>query len=152
MTESAAQPSRPRFVETSLFRKLEVAFWIVFIALPIFTGWLAYHWLPNESYDEKEHELLLGREVGDPQEHVVRPEMWRDKKTGEVFMPAHFSEHRAAEAKRLAATDFAYGLIGCIFYAWARSQKKNEPFFEAFGKAVALNLVIAIYTFFSIGS
>lgn len=150
MNEPSQQSSKTAFAETSMFRKIEVGFWIVFVALPIFTGLLAYRWLPNESFDEKRHELLSGREVGDRwQEHGVRPEMWRDMKTREVFMPVQFAKHRAAEAKRIAATWFAYGLVGCFFYAWTRIQQKKERFYKAFRRAVALNLAIAIYMFFS---
>ena len=44
---------------------------------------------------------------------------------------------------------FGYGLVGCLFFAWVGALKGQGRFFEAFGKAVALNLVIAGYMFLS---
>ncbi len=45
------------------FGHIERTFWTVFIILPIFTGLLAYDWLPNEAFNEKRHELLSSHEV-----------------------------------------------------------------------------------------
>ena len=36
------------------FRRVEQIFWVLFIILPIFTGLLAYDWLPNEAFQRKE--------------------------------------------------------------------------------------------------
>jgi len=132
-------------------RRLEILFWIAFVVVPLLTGILAYRWLPNESFDERKHELLLGDQVGDRwQEHGVRARMWKSKKTGEVFTPASFDEHRAAEAIRLPVTWFTYGLLGCVVYAWrsSRSQGQGGTFFHRFGTAVALNLVAAVFAYF----
>ena len=40
------------------FPKLEVVFWLTYLLLPAFTGWLDYQSLPNEHYDPQQHELL----------------------------------------------------------------------------------------------
>jgi len=138
------------FIDSSFCQNLRVAFWVVYIVLPIFTGWLAYDWLPNESFDEKRHDLLAAHEVGDRWgDYGERPDIWRHKSTGDIYTPASFAVHRNSEARRLAATWFVYGLIGCFFFAYIRVAKKQSSFFEAFGKAVLLNLAVAIYTFIS---
>jgi hypothetical protein len=143
--ESGPQPVDAFWV-SDLFRRVQTVFWIAFIALPIFTGWLAYDWLPNESYDAGKHELLESHE----EEHGGRigdvADLWRDKRTGEVFARGDFEEHRRREARRMAAVCFAYGLIGCFFYALVRSAQKRSSFYEAFGIAVLVNVAVAVLT------
>lgn len=151
MADTTNSYTKMPLVGTALFRRLQVGFWTLFIALPILTGLLAYRWLPNESFDEKRHELVAGHEVGDRfQDHGISADIWKDKKTGEIFTPARFAEHRKMEARRMAVTWFGYGLVGCLFFAWVGALKGQGRFFVAFGKAVALNLVIAGYMFLSI--
>src|SRR3974390_687836 len=95
-----------------LIDRLNVAFWIVYIALPFFTGILAYHWLPNESYDERHHDLVLNREVPDENDNPVDvPAMWADKQTGTVYTYEQFQGNRHLEAIRGAFVWFAYGLL-----------------------------------------
>jgi len=140
------------FGVTPAFQKLQVMFWSIYLILPMFTGWLAYDWLPNESYDEKRHTVLVAHEVtnklGD--DHEI-PDMWMDKTTGRIYTPRDFSEHKWSEAKRLATVWFVYGLIGCFFFAYARTVKKQAGFHEAFGKAVLVNLAFAVGTLILIG-
>ena len=148
MTERSPPPN-PRILHPWM-KRLVVAYWASYILVPIFTGLLAYSWLPNESYNPKRHELLQGIEVGTRYEdHGVKPEMWRDRATGKVFAPELFSEHRQRESRRLAATWFAYGLIACLVYAWQTWFKSGEQFFSAFGRSVAVNLLVAGYIFWS---
>jgi hypothetical protein len=112
---------------------------------------LAYDWLPDEAFDEERHEVVAGHWAGDG--FHVRAEIWKNKRTGETFTIAHFAEHRKAEVRRMATRDFAYGLIGCFFFAWMAALKKQGGVFAAFGKAVALNLAFAVilwYTFLTL--
>src|SRR5271166_5352798 len=68
-------------------KKARKVFWWVFFLLPFFTGILHYHFLPNEYYDEKRHELLESHEKCQdvPYRCADIADLWRDKKTGEVF-------------------------------------------------------------------
>ena len=106
------------------FRHLERTFWTVFIILPIFTGLLAYDWLPNEAFNEKRHELLSShevcRDVGEAEECGDMADVGRDRVTGQVYTRQQFSEHRRAERWRVLYVDFGHGLIGCLFFGYAR--------------------------------
>lgn len=128
-------------------RKLIWIFWAVYVATPITTGLLEYHWLPNESYDSTKHELLESHtvEVGpEGLESAEAPDRWQDDETGEVFTPEQFQEHRSHEAKRLSATSFLYGLIGCLFYSCVRAWQGSSSFKESLGKALLVNVVVAM--------
>lgn len=106
----------------SKFEKINIAFWIIYILIPIFTGWMVYQTLPNE-YNEERHELLESHleECGsEGMQSCDVPDKWRDKITGEIYIPSQFSSHHRAEAKRIAIIAFVYGLIGCLFYAYGR--------------------------------
>jgi hypothetical protein len=128
------------------FRWVERCFWTVFLLLPFFTGLLGYDWLPNESYNPKRHLLLASEDVDDgygpPRE---RPLRWQDKRTNQVYTRHDFAEHRWAEAQRIAATSFFYGLLGCAFFAWVHSVREKRSFYELFGKAMLFNLAIAAF-------
>ena len=39
-------------VESKDWIRLGAAFWTAYILVPLLTGLLSYHWLPDESYDE----------------------------------------------------------------------------------------------------
>jgi hypothetical protein len=142
--ESAALVAIP------LFRWAERAFWTAFLLLPFFTGLLQYDYLPNEYYDEDEHELMDSYDVEDDNgcSHEVYLE-WRDKRTNEVYTREQFTSHRRSEGRRLLATMFFYGLIGCTFFAWTESSRGKGSFYELFGKAIAFNLVVAVLFQFS---
>ena len=132
-------------------RGMRTAFWWLFFLVPLFTGILQYHWLPNESYDADRYELLSSHEVC--RDEVTCGEMadvWRDKKTGKIFSRADFSIHRHEEAIRMPATWFAYGLIGCFAFGYFRRQKSEHAFFTYFGMAACVNLLVAIFTYLSI--
>lgn len=117
----------------------------------MFTGWLTYHRLPNETFDDDEHELLdfYEREDAHGNTHEV-PAVWKHKQTGEVYSTANFSYHRSHEAQRMTASIFAYGLLGCLFFAWMRNLRRKDSFYEAFGKATLVNLAVAICVFLNI--
>jgi hypothetical protein len=136
------------FVDSPLFQKLQIVFWVVYIALPIFTGWFAYDWLPNESFDEQRHVLLEAHEVSNRwTDYGEIPDMWRDIATGITYTPSTFAKHRNSEAKRIAVTWFAYGILGCFFFAYVCTAEKRYSFYEAFGKAALVNLALATYAF-----
>jgi hypothetical protein len=69
LSRAASKPSFGGFIITLLF--------------PIFTGILAYDWLPNEYYDARRHELLASHWDCDGNGHCGDiNDAWMDKKTG----------------------------------------------------------------------
>jgi hypothetical protein len=84
--------------------------------IPFFTGILNYQFLSNEYYDEKRHDLLESHERCQdvPYRCADIADLWRDKKTGEIFSRDDFAAHTRDEATRIAIVSFAYGLIGCF--------------------------------------
>jgi len=137
------------FWASSTFSRLQVGFWISFLVLPIFTGLLSYHWLPNEYYDQRKHELLESHveERGGRTGEVH--DLWRDKQTGKLFSPADFTIHRQNESWRMAAVWFGYGLVGCFFFAFSRWIRNVGSFYRSFGMATLVNLAVAAYTWVS---
>lgn len=104
----------------SKFEKINTTFWIIYILIPIFTGWTNYQYLPNE-YNEQRHEILEFHSVECGPEGMQNcdvPDKWRDKITGETYTSSQFSTYRRDEAARIAIITFAYGLIGCLFFAY----------------------------------
>jgi hypothetical protein len=127
--------------------RLTVAFWIGYIALPFLTGILAYHWLPNESYDASYHDLILNREVQDRNgDSVDAPAMWADKRTGVVYTYGQFRGHRHSEAIRCALVWFGYGLIGCVVATYSN---RSRGLWKAFRLALVVDGAIAGYIFIS---
>ena len=45
---------------------LEGGFWLAFLVMPIFMGWLAYDCLPNESFNAKKHIALDSEFIDGP--------------------------------------------------------------------------------------
>lgn len=104
----------------SKLEKIKAAFWVIYILIPIFTGWMTYQYLPNE-YDERKHELLESHHVEcgtEGMQSCVVPDKWRNKISGKIYTSSQFASHRRAEAERIAIITFAYGLIGCLFAAY----------------------------------
>lgn len=137
-------------MKESMFKKLEPVFWLAYLLLPIFTGWLAYQYLPNEYYDKKRHELLESHfeECGTQGlESCEIPDKWRDDETGKIFTAGQFTEHQHSEARRIGIATFAYGLIGCLFFAYGRVIQGGEKFLTGFKKAVFANLVFALFMY-----
>jgi hypothetical protein len=129
------------------FKKLEPVVWILYVLLPIFTGWFAYQRLPNE-YDEQRHELLRSHSEECGPEGLRScevPDEWRDKTTRRIYTASQFTGHRRAEARRIGVTAFAYGLIGCVLFAYGRVVRKRDTFFAGFGKAVVVNLILSLF-------
>lgn len=128
------------------FRRVQQIFWILFAILPIFTGWLAYDWLPNEAFNERKHEMLSSHEVchdvGEVEKCGDMVDVWRDKETGRIYKRQEFATHRQAERWRMLYADFSYGLIGCLFFSFGRWREDRNSFFSAFGKAVCVNIAI----------
>lgn len=133
----------------STFKKIEVVFWIVYILMPIFSGWMVYRPLPNE-YDEKKHELLDSHHdecgLGGLQSCEV-PDKWRDEETGKIYVLEQFTEHHRSEGRRIAITTFAYGLVGCTFFAFTRRRRTGQPFTKAFQKALMVNIIGSLFMY-----
>ena len=143
-------PPQDPLLDESAFRRVQTVFWVLYLILPIFTGWLAYKWLPDEAFDEKDHLAISTYEIesrdGGTTEVVA---VWQNKKSGKTFSTNPFPEHRESEAKRLAMVWLGYGLIGCLFFAWSGVVQRRHHFYDSFGKAVLVNLVVAGYTWYS---
>ncbi len=135
---------------TEVYGKAKSLFWLIYIGLPLFSGFLSYNWLPQE-YDERQHILIESHSVDcgmNGMNSCEVPDVWRDKDSGQVYNASQFSEHRRYESIRISILSFLYGLIGCLFFAWDASRSKNMTFIGAFKNAlffdVALSIVILI--------
>jgi len=75
-------------------KRVRTAFWCLFFLILLFTGILQYQFQPNESYDERRHELVASHWACENTSGVGRcadiPDVWRDKKTNETFTPVDF--------------------------------------------------------------
>jgi hypothetical protein len=133
------------------FRHIELTFWVLFILIPIFTGLLAYDWQPNEAYNKNEQEILSShevcRDVGEAEDCGQMVDVWRDKQTGRIYTRQQFAAHRYAERWRMLYADFCYGLIGCLFFGYARWRTQTNGFYEAVGKAALVNLAVVAVMF-----
>ena len=87
------------------------------------------------------------RDVGELVECRQMPDVWRDKQTGEIYTRQQFAAHRHAERWRMLCADFGYGLIGCVFFGYARWRIQASRFYEAFGKAALVNLAVVAVMF-----
>jgi hypothetical protein len=132
--------------------KAEIVAWLVYILVGVvclLTGVLGYNYLPDQRYDEGKHELLESH-LDSPDEGPRSgqayeiPDKWQNVETGKVFTPDQFAAHSRSEARRLGIAIFAYGLIGCLLYGYIRYRRYAGNFFESFGKAVIVNLLVAI--------
>jgi hypothetical protein len=133
--------------------KMVAVAWVVYILIPIisiFTGGvLTYHYLPDQQYDPSKHELLESHEVVNEEdgpragEVYEAPDKWRNIYTGNVFTADQFAAHSRSEARRLGVALFAYGLIGCTLHGYIRYRRYAANFFESFGKAVIVNIIVA---------
>jgi hypothetical protein len=130
-------------------RRAQTVFWIVYLLFPIFTGLLAYDWLPNESYDERRHKLLTSHDVCDNNRNVCEdhPDAWADKRTGAVFTSARFDEHRKSEAVRMAYADAFYALIGCFMFAYLNATHGDVSFRRNLKQAFCVAAAIVGYLF-----
>ena len=94
------------------------------------------------SYRAADHErFVLGHDEALQTENGCRlddcddvPVVWRDRQTGAVYRKEDFRDHRREEFRRLGASWFIYGAIGCILAAWCRQQ--------FYGERVAPNLAL----------
>jgi len=130
------------------YEKFKSVFWWAFVLVPLFTGFLRYDWLPNESYDSRVHELVSSRSVdtnpvGGSEEKALT---WVSKKTGEVFTRDSFSTHRHNECIRIGIISFLYGIFGCSFFAYGQVLKKTEnTFFSALKAYWGYSLIAPIF-------
>jgi hypothetical protein len=137
-------------IGSQLLKHTELIFWLVFLCVPVFTGWLDYQSLPDEVYDPTRHELLKSQvKEAWPQglgTYMV-PDSWRNGATGTIYSTHAFSAHRQSEAKRLGISWFVYGLIGCAFFAFSRSMKGQSAVIRAFRNSLILNAAVALFVF-----
>ena len=139
-----------RVIGDQLFKHKELIFWLVFVSVPVFTGWLDYQSLPDEVYDPTRHELLKShiKEAWPEGMGTYRvPDSWRDTATSTIYSADAFSRHRQSEAKRLGISWFIYGLIGCAFFTYSRGTKGQSAFLRAFRNSVIFNAVVAVLVF-----
>ncbi len=134
---------------SSQFQKLVTGFWIGYILVPIFTGLLAYGWLPNESFDESRDEMIASHEVcqADSGPCGDRADIWKDKITGTVYTYEQFAPHRQSESVRMMLSWFGYGLIGCMVLAWTAARENRLRFLVVFRNSLLVNLALALWTF-----
>ena len=124
-------------------------FWMAFFALPLFTGFLSYDWLPQE-YDERNHILIESHSVECGHEGLNScdaPDVWKDRKTGRVYRESDFISHHRSESIRVAVLSFLYGLIACIFHAWDKKKAKAESFVVMFREALVINAIVSVVIF-----
>lgn len=134
---------------------VQLLFWVVFILFPLLSGLLAYHWLPNEAPMLSDGEVLKPykilashQECNDGGDCGTVADVWLNTETGKTYSKQDFVSHRYAERNRMTVTWFLYGLIGCFFYAGISYYQKKD-FFRHFGIAMVINIIIALYTFFT---
>lgn len=134
---------------STLARKAEIFFWLAYILLPFLTGgWQAYHWLPKESYEFGNFELLGSHQVCDSDGRCGdMADSWKDKETGEVYRREDFSYHRHSEAFRIALTWFVYGAIGCFAFAYFRNLRNSGTFWKYLRWAFCANAALATFAF-----
>ena len=112
------------------FLIIESIFWIIFITLPFFFFFLAYHWLPNESPEEGIHEILSSHEECDVYEQCGEvADAWRNIETGEIYSSSDFKKHSNIETIKMFAKFACYGLMGYLLYTvfeYFKKQKSNE--------------------------
>ena len=141
---------QPALFASPGFKKIETAFWWVFVLFPLLTGLFWYDWQPNEAFNSDQYVLIASHEVCQNDGLVCdqMPDVWRDKHTWRIYTREDFAVHRKSEAMRLAAAVFAYGLIGCFFYAYVGSKSVVGSFYGALGKAVCVNTAVSGFEFF----
>ena len=145
------EPYARRVMNSRLFSRVQVAFWVAYIVLQIFTGWLAYRWLPNESYNEHKHELIESNEEEDGNDRTGEvADVWRDRQTGQTYWREMFEQHRRDEARRVAIAWFSYGLIGCSVFAFSSVAAGRSSFVAAFTRALLVDFAIAAFTWIRI--
>ena len=100
--------------------KIKTWFWIIFITIPLITGFLNYEKSSNE-FNDRKHEVIELQDVECGPEGLVSCEKvttWKDIKSGRIFHDYQFKNHRLAEAMRISILSFLYGLIACFCHAW----------------------------------
>lgn len=135
-------------LEQRLSRNAETIFWVTYVFIPLFTGLLAYNWLPHEAYSPERDELIASHEISDGEKTGTVYDAWKDKATGTVYTLADFEKHRRSESSRMASTWFGYGIIGCAFFAFRQSRFADKTFVLSFTQAMAVNIAIAFFTYF----
>ncbi len=107
---------------------MKICFWLVvglYVLEPLAfalagTSSLSYRAMEHERFVPGRHEALqsVNRCRLDDCDDV--PVVWRDRQTGTIYRKDDFREHRREEFRRLGASWFIYGAIGCLLAAWYR--------------------------------
>lgn len=130
--------------------RIKTIFWCAFVALPLFTGFLQYDWLPEE-YDERRHDLIKSHSVECGMEGMQScdvPDVWEDRKSGKVYHATDFKNHNRVESFRLAILSFLYGLIACLFHVWDRKKSGDTKSpWQLFKQALLINAIAATVIF-----
>ncbi len=109
------------------YQLIERVFWIAYIVIPMFTGILAYNWIPNESPEEGVHEILSSHEECDVYNQCGEiADAWRNIETGKLYTPSDFEEHRKKEGGRVFLRFIGYGLVGYFFFRVFNYFKKKK--------------------------
>ena len=66
-----------------------------------------------------------------------------------VYTIDEFEEHRRSESTRMAYKDFAYGIIGCAFFAFRQFRLSGRSFVVSFMQAMAVDIAISVFMYFS---
>jgi hypothetical protein len=129
----------------SQWKWIQYAFWWPFVIAPFIMGWVLYRDLPNERFDDREHELIESEYVDDSNGNEgERPYKWRHKVTGKIYCRDDFSGHRYSEGARIGGVVFTYGIVGCMFFAWCEWARDRHTFLAALRKATLVNLFVAM--------
>jgi hypothetical protein len=119
--------------ELDLLKKGEHWFWGLYLGLFVllfcftnnsplgYESPLGYHLLPHEHPGQEDEVLVTDTECGDEGLNCrTTPLQWQDKKTGELYGPGDFVDHRRDENKRRAPWVFLYGYLGALAFAFFR--------------------------------
>ena len=148
MIEHFASDNKNPYLASKRLRDAQALIWIVYFLIPILTGILAYDWLPNEHFNPILHNSVLSGESCDSINscHEEYYE-WTNKLTGETYTPGDFSEHRHAEAFRLATIDLFYMIVGCSILAYLYARVRDGSFFNILSKATFVAVIVDIFYF-----
>ena len=122
-----------------------------YFLVPFLTGILAYSWLPDESFNPDRHIAIAQHTICEDRDNGQRCgeiyDIWKDKRSGNIFSIADFEDHRRSESTRMMITWFLYGLIGCSFYGYKRAKVDGRRFMTEMGKAILVNIAVTGYMY-----
>ena len=149
--ENPLHPRRPRGASEPLFAVIA----ILYVLLPLvmeFTTYpfLGYRAAPNETFSREKHAVLQTRRVCKLDECDDLPDVWRDKRTSEIFRRTDFFEHRRSQARRLGWSWFAYSLIGGFVFALYTTRADHSRTPQAVITCLCVASAISLMIYFEI--